>query len=69
MTMPMRWRRIFKKPDKEAEKRLREELEREGGVEKKDIPAMILSAYLVFIPIALGLLLLLYLLVKLFFGV
>ncbi len=54
----MLFKKIFKKPDKEAEQRLKRELEEAGGVEKKDIGAMILSAYLVFIPIILGLLLL-----------
>ncbi len=45
--------KFFRKIDPEKEKRLKEELKREGGVEKKDIPAMILSAYLVFIPAVL----------------
>ena len=49
--------KFFRKPDEEKEKKLREELEAEGGVEKKDIPAMILSAYLVFIPVVAILLL------------
>ena len=44
--------KLIKKPNKEAEKKLREDIENEGGLEKKDMPAMILSAYLViFLPI------------------
>lgn len=42
--------KFFRKIDPEKEKKLREELEREGGIEKKDMPAMIFSAYLVIIP-------------------
>lgn len=45
--------KFFKKIDPEKEKKLKEDLEREGGIEKKDIPAMIFSAYLVFIPAVL----------------
>ena len=55
-----------KKPDLEKEEKLREEIYNEGGLEKKDLPALIFSAYLVFIPIALVLLLLLCLLGWLF---
>lgn len=62
------FRKVFKKPDKEAEKKLREEIEKSGGVDKKDIAAMIFSAYAVFIPVALGLLLLIYLFARLFLG-
>jgi len=62
----MAFRKIFKKPDKEKEKKLKEEIDASGGLENKDIPAMIFSAYIVFIPIALGLLLLIYLLARLF---
>ncbi len=43
--------KFFRKPDLEKQEKFREELENSGGVEKKDIPAMILSAYLVIIPI------------------
>lgn len=45
-------RRVFKKPDKEKEEEKKREI---NGVEleKGDVPAMVLSAYLVFIPIAL----------------
>ncbi len=62
----MAFRKIFKKPDKEKEKKLKEEIEALGGLENRDILAMIFSAYIVFIPIALGLLLLIYLLARLF---
>lgn len=62
----MAFRKIFKKPDKEKEKKLKEEINSLGGLENKDIPAMIFSAYIVFIPIALGMLLLIYLLARLF---
>lgn len=62
----MSFRKIFKKPDKKAEEKLREDIETSGGLEKKDIPAMILSAYIVFLPIALGMLLLIYLVARLF---
>lgn len=50
--------KFFKKPDEEKAKKFREELEEDGGVEKKDIPAMIMSAYLVFIPVVIVILLL-----------
>ena len=62
----MAFRKIFKKTDKEKEKKLKEEIEASGGLEKPDIPAMIFSAYIVFIPIALGLLLLIYIIARLF---
>ena len=45
-----------KRFDPEAEERLRNEIEENGGLEKKDLPAMLLSAYLVFLPIVLLLL-------------
>ena len=54
--------KLIKKPDKEKEKELREQIEKEGGLEKGDMPAMIISAFLVFIPVAalaLGLIILL----------
>ena len=63
------FKRIFKKPDRENEEKLREEIEDEGGLEKKDLPALILSAYLLIIPIALVALLLFYLAAKLFFRI
>lgn len=54
--------KLIKKPNKEKEKELREQIEAEGGLEKGDMPAMIISAFLVFIPVAavaLGLIVLL----------
>ena len=51
----MLFRKVFRKPNKEAEEKLRRDIE-EHGVEKKDIGAMIFSAYLVFIPVILLLL-------------
>ncbi len=59
--------RLIKKPDEDAEKRLREELEKEGGLEKKDLPALIISAFLVIVPVALIALLLVCLVSWLFF--
>ena len=47
----------LKKPDPEAEQRLRDEIEAYGGLEKNDIPAMIISALLMILPIV-GILLL-----------
>lgn len=44
--------KLIKKPDKEKEKQLREQIDQEGGLEKGDMPAMIISAFLVFIPAA-----------------
>ena len=41
--------KLIKKPDEDAEKHLREELEKEGGLEKKDLPALIISAFLEFV--------------------
>ena len=54
--------KLIKKPDKEKEKNLREQIDAEGGLEKNDMPAMIISAFLVFLPVAavaLGLIVLL----------
>lgn len=45
-------KRIFKKPDKEREEEKIREIN-EIPLEKKDIPAMIISAYLVFLPIVI----------------
>ena len=57
-----------KKFDPEQERKLRDEIEQNGGLDKKDLPAMILSAYLVFLPIALGVLLVIALIAFLFLG-
>lgn len=54
--------KLIKKPDKEKEKNLREQIDAEGGLEKNDMPAMVISAFLVFLPVAavaLGLIVLL----------
>ena len=48
-----KWKKILKKPDRQKEADLREQIEQAGGLEKGDLPAMILSALLVFVPIAL----------------
>lgn len=41
----------LKKPDPEKEQALRNEIEEMGGLEKKDMPAMLLSAFLVILPV------------------
>lgn len=52
--------KLIKKPDMEAEEKLRKDIQDEGGLDKKDMPAMILSAYVViFGPIFLVALLIL----------
>ena len=43
-------------PDREKE--LRNEIEENGGIERKDMSAMVLSAYLTIMPIVIGILLL-----------
>ena len=65
----MMFKRIkwLKKPNKEAEEQLREDIANEGGLDKKDLPAMILSAMIVFIPVALVVLVALCLISWLFF--
>ncbi len=54
--------------DPEKEQNLRDEIKENGGLDKKDLPAMIFSAYLVFLPIAIGILLLIALIAFLFLG-
>ena len=61
--------RILKKPDKQKEEDLRKSIEEEGGLEKKDLPAMIFSAYVVILPICLLVLVALVVLGFLVFGV
>ncbi len=46
----------LKKPDEETEQKLRNDIEEMGGLDKKDIPAMVLSAFLVFLPVVIILL-------------
>ena len=60
-----KFKKIFKF-DPDREEKLRNEIEENGGIEKKDMPAMILSAYLTIIPIVLGILLLFALVVYLY---
>lgn len=62
-----KWKKAFKRPDKAAEKQLREDISNEGGLEKKDVPAMLLSAFLVIFPVAIGALAVLCLLAWLIF--
>ena len=52
-----KFKKVLKKYDPEREAQLRDEIEEGGGIEKKDMPAMILSAYLTFMPVVIGLLL------------
>ena len=47
----------LKKPDLKKEQTLRETIDNEGGLDKKDVPAMILSAMLVIMPVAIVVLL------------
>lgn len=61
-------KKILKKDNQKKEDELREDIKNEGGLEKKDIPAMLISAYLIIIPICLAVLLILCLLMLLVFG-
>lgn len=61
-------KRVLKKENKKKEDDLREDIKNEGGLEKKDIPAMLISAYLIIIPVCLAVLLILCLLMLLIFG-
>ena len=45
------WKRLKKYNKEEAEKKA-DEIRQGGGLEKKDLPAMLLSAFLIFIPIS-----------------
>ena len=54
----MFFRKRLKKPDAASEQKLRDEIEEMGGLEKNDIPAMLISAFLVILPIAIAVLLL-----------
>lgn len=44
--------KLLKKPDPEKEKKLRDEIDKQGGLEKGDIPAMVISAMLIIVPVA-----------------
>ena len=50
------------------ESEIREEIEKYGGVEKKDIFAMVFSAYLVIMPVVILILLIFVLVAYLFIG-
>ncbi|MBS7356246.1 MAG: hypothetical protein KIG86_07410 [Eubacteriales bacterium] len=50
--------RKLKKYDPKKAETLFDEIHKEGGLEKGDLKALILSAFAVFLPIALGILLL-----------
>ena len=52
----MFFRKRLKKPDPEAESRLRKQIADEGGLEPKDMPAMILAAILTIMPVILAVL-------------
>ena len=54
----MFFRKRLKKPNPEAEQKLRNEIDEMGGLEKNDLPAMLISAFLVIMPIAIAVLLL-----------
>ena len=56
----------LKKPDLQKEQTLRDAIENEGGLDKKDVPAMILSALLVIMPVAIVALLVMVLAIWLF---
>ena len=58
----------LKKPDPKKEQELRNEIEEMGGLEKKDVPAMLLSAFLVILPVAVVILGLFCLMAFLFFA-
>lgn len=49
----MFWKKRLPKDDPEKREALKNEVEKEGGLEKNDLPAMILSALIVILPIAL----------------
>ena len=65
----MFFRKRLKKYDPEKESELRSQIEKEGGLEKNDLLAMVISAMIVLIPVALGVLLLLVLIGRLVIGV
>ena len=57
----------LKKYDPEAERRLREDIETAGGLEKNDVLAMIISALLVLMPVVLVIFLLFIFMAFMFF--
>lgn len=63
----MRWWKRLPKVNEEKEKELQEEMEKDEKVTFKDYFAMFISAFIVFIPTALLVLLFLYFVAWLFF--
>ena len=59
--------RKLKEPDPQAEQKLRDEIEADGGLEKNDVLAMIISALLVILPVVAVLLLVIVAFAFLFF--
>lgn len=59
------WWKHLKKDNREKQEKLQQELKNEGGLEKKDMPAMILAALGVILPVVLLVLALLALLILL----
>ena len=57
----------LKKPDPEAEQKLRDDIEAYGGLEKNDVLAMIISAMLMILPVAVIFLLVIVAFMFLFF--
>ncbi len=49
----MRWQKRLKKDYREKLAAFREALENEGGASRKDTFAMVVSAFIVFLPVAL----------------
>lgn len=49
----MFFRKRLKKKTEEEEAQFRKELEENGGVEKKDVFAMLISAFLVILPVCI----------------
>lgn len=47
----MAWWKKLKKDNSEKEEELKKGIESEGGLEKGDLPAMIISALLVIVPV------------------
>lgn len=55
----MLWRKRLKSDASEKRKQLNDDIEKEGGLEKHDFFAMIVSAFIVILPVAILVLLLL----------
>ena len=66
--MTMFFKKRLKKFDPEKEKELRDQIEKEGGLEKNDALAMVISALLVFLPVIFVLLSAIAVLALLFFS-